>query len=1216
MRSMVSAFRGWLVGGSRSVGGVSLTALLAVGAVTGAGWAQRPYQVAVMEHDAAGRYGPFAGHFLIDGKGLAKPVAAADPLLKAGTPWTLSAWFEAAAGGPQTTLIAGLGDPLDESSRFLALDAGRPAIRFADGRQVAGSAAVTGEGWHLLTAVFDGTQVALYLDGAPVASGAAAPGAANAKVELAPDLLSTQESAFRYDVPHLPPTVPAKMAQWHHFGGRIAGFTLEPAAHTAAEVKAMAGARPDFEAIVYEDGSKHWPYQTRGQAGYQAPQDPATLPVSRAPLGRPVAQPAPPAGPALVAAGADGWSLANGWRLAAVPLPPGGTDVANAYSPAGAPGVVSVTDGPEAVSQAGYNARGWYAATVPGTVLTTLIERGVYPDSDYGLNNLAIPETLNKQQFWYRMEFPTPDAAAGSRLTMTFNGINYAAEVWLNGQQLGSIKGAFVRGIFDVTTLLKPGGTNAVAVRITPPPHPGIPQEQSIKGGPGENGGEMVLDGPTFVATEGWDWIPGIRDRNIGLWQGVMLTATRELQLGDAQVVTELPLPDISSADVEIGVPVKNLSAQAVEATIRAEFEGGVIVSKQVSVPPGETRVTLAPAEFRQLHLEHPRLWWPNGYGKPELYHLQLSVSAGGAVSDRKAVQFGVREVSYEESLYDTSGHLRRVEVRPTVAHLRHEQVVDVSHNGMRELPLGWAASLTAAGDGSPAVRPVTNEPDMTDLVLKVNGVRIAARGGNWGMDDSRKRVSREHLEPYFRLHQVANVNIIRNWVGQNTEQAFYDLADEYGMMVWNDFWESTENYNAEAEDPQLFFANARDVVKRFGNHPSIVMWCGRNEGVPQPVINEGLVAILHELDGTRYYSPTSNQLNLRNSGPYKYEDPKLYYSTLNRGFSVELGIPSLSTLEALQHSIAPADQWPISDAWAYHDWHQLGNGAVAPFMQELDAEFGAGTGLVDFERKAQMLNYTLHRAIFEGFNQHLWAPNAGRMLWMTQPAWPSNEWQILSSDYDTQGSFYGVKKAAEPQHIQLDLSNGDVAVVNTTREPLPGAKAEAEVYSLSNERLLQKTVPVSLDADQMTTAFRLELAPLLEQQGVVLARLRLLGAKGEQVSTNLYWLSSDAQAMRKLGTLAPAKIRTVVESSAEGRETRLRVTLTNQGRQAALALKLTPLHAADGERILPAYLSDNYISLLPGESRTITIDYPGQGAAKVGLRGWNLEQTAVPVGR
>ncbi len=129
--------------------------------------------------------------------------------------------------------------------------------------------------------------------------------------------------------------------------------------------------------------------------------------------------------------------------------------------------------------------------------------------------------------------------------------------------------------------------------------------------------------------------------------------------------------------------------------------------------------------------------------------------------------------------------------------------------------------------------------------MIRVNGVAIAARGGSWGMDDSRKRISRERLEPYFRLHRDAHLNIIRNWLGQNTEEVFYDLADEYGLLVLNDFWESTQDFQVEPQDPALFLANARDVISRYRNHPSIAVWFGRNEGVPQPIINEGLADLV-----------------------------------------------------------------------------------------------------------------------------------------------------------------------------------------------------------------------------------------------------------------------------------------------------------------------------------------------------------------------------------
>jgi hypothetical protein len=857
----------------------------------------------------------------------------------------------------------------------------------------------------------------------------------------------------------------------------------------------------------------------------------------------------------------------------------------------------------------------------------------VYPDPDYGLNNLAIPESLNKQDYWYRVEFRAPKSAAGRRLTLTFEGINYEARVWLNGQSLGSIKGAFIRGVFDVTDVVKNDQLNVLAVRVSPPPHPGIPQEQSVKGGPGENGGIMCLDGPTFVATEGWDWIPAVRDRNTGIWQPVTLTATGAVKIGDAQVVTSLPLPDTSRANVEITVPLENVSNAPVGGTLKASF-GETTVTKQVTVAPGKSSLTLAPAEFSELTVQHPRLWWPNGYGKPELYTLQLSFMEGDSESDRKQLRFGIREITYELSLLDSAGHLRRLEYSPTVARVKGDQVVDVRHEGMREIPAAepfpanfppewkpgwksWVSSLVPGGESSPSMRMVDNPAAAHYLILKVNGVRIACRGGNWGMDDSRKRVSRERLEPYFRLHRDAHLNMIRNWVGQNTEAVFYDLADEYGLLIWNDFWESTQNYNVEAQDPDLFLKNARDTILRFRNHPSIAMWCGRNEGVPQPIINEGLDELVRSLDGTRYYSPSSNRVNLQDSGPYKYTDPVLYYTALNRGFSVETGTPSFSTLESFRAWIPKEDHWPIGDDWAYHDWHQSGNGDMAPFMAQMQAEFGAPTNLEDFERKAQMLNYVDHRAIFEGMNAHLWTPNSGRLLWMTQPAWPSNTWQVLSSDYDTQASFYGVKKACEPLHVQLDLSNYNVAVVNTTNDPQMGLVVSASVFSLDNKPLLHHEERKDAGANAVTDGFKLDLAPLMLPDGIVFVKLELRTAAGAGVSDNFYWLGTESASYRRMNRMAASSLSATANSSRSGDEIHVRVALRNTGTVASLTNKMTLLNAGDGSRILPAYYSDNYVSLLPGESREIEIVYPAKsanGAASLAIRGWNLVKQSVAV--
>ena len=485
-------------------------------------------------------YGPYNASILAGGDGVHRKMVEKDTVLRADSPWTMYAWVQAAAPvtGPQ--LVAGYGDVAGEYARYIGLAPGKLVMWAGPENSLSAAVTITPGSWQMVAATFDGQSVfRLYSDGAQVGQGVLALGRVAPVVQIAPP------------VPVANPMMPSFTGQ--HFGGTVAGFTIVRAALTAEQIKKLAGNPPDFALIEFEEGAKPWPVQTRGQAGYRAPQDPATYPKSRALYRAAVAKPLP-TGPAIVAEGENQWMLAGGWRMLGSSM--------------------MKTTG-MFMAKAGFNATGWLVATVPGTALTTMIDRGVYPDSDYGLNNLVIPESLNKQDYWYRNEFTAPKTTA-RRLTLTFEGINYVAEVWLNEKPLGTIKGAFIRGVFDVTDVLKPGQTNVLLVKLSPPPHPGIPHEQSVLGGPGENGGAMVLDGPTFMATEGWDWIPAIRDRDTGIWQPVVLSASGMVKIGDVQVITKLPLPDTSKADVEINVPLENASDKPVEGTLRVAIESVV----------------------------------------------------------------------------------------------------------------------------------------------------------------------------------------------------------------------------------------------------------------------------------------------------------------------------------------------------------------------------------------------------------------------------------------------------------------------------------------------------------------------------------------------------------------------------------------------------------------------------------------------------------------
>ncbi len=410
------------------------------------------------------QYGPYNASFMPDGEGLKKALLKDDTVLRADSPWTLSCWayWSEAPNGP--ALLAGVGNTDSEYSRFLGIDGDKAFLFTGKDRLLSGSAAFQLRKWHFLAATFDGKEFQLFADGNRIAVGAIPLGRVAPVLQIAPVKTLLNGS---------------------HFGGKIAGLTLKRQALNPDDIRTVFEKTPNFPLILFEEGSKPWPVQTSGQAGYRAPQDPGTLPHTSAPFSKPEKKNVVASTNTLEPNGKNEFTIQGGWRLRPAP---------------------DVKEPGEAISLSEFSTREWWPATVPGTVLTTMVDQGIYPDPDYGLNNLAIPESLNKQDYWYRTEFNAPNDWKGRRLTLTFEGINYAAAVWLNGKQVGTIKGAFIRGMFDITNALKLGQSNVLAVRVSPPPHPGIPHEQSLKGGAGENGGIMCL---------GWSHLRG--HRGLGL---------------------------------------------------------------------------------------------------------------------------------------------------------------------------------------------------------------------------------------------------------------------------------------------------------------------------------------------------------------------------------------------------------------------------------------------------------------------------------------------------------------------------------------------------------------------------------------------------------------------------------------------------------------------------------------------------------------------------
>jgi hypothetical protein len=917
-----------------------------------------------------------------------------------------------------------------------------------------------------------------------------------------------------------------------------------------------------------------------------------------------------------------------------------------------------------ALSGPAVDTSGWLPATVPGTVLGSLVEQGQLPDPVYGMNNMHVPEALSRHAWWYRRAFTVPRGLGtrpGRHVWLEFDGVNNAADVYLNGTSVGSLSHPFGRAVFDVTSALRGSGEQALAVKVSPIPYPGSPGDKGPDGvSYKDSGTTLVKDSPTYLAVSGWDWMPAVRDRVTGIWNHVRLRSTGAIVLGDVRIDSHLPnLPDTTSAEVTITVPVRNAGSTAQRTTVSAAF-GPVRVSSTVTVAAGaRTDVVFAPANFPQLRLSNPQLWWPNGYGDPHRYDLALSATAGTAPSDTRSVKFGIRQLDYQYHL--------PIIVQNDVA----PQTVDFPAQQARYLRLqgglratGWGISLwtlsvvdssapdvdlalnktaTASSidnssntppnavDGDPNTRwssgytdnqwiqvdlgsvvsfdravlsweqayartftievsddgtnwttaaSVDNTPD--PLTLVVNGVKVFARGGSWGWDELLRRMLPTRMDSVVAMHRDMNFTMIRNWVGSSYREELFAACDEYGILVWNEFWD------AFSEDPanhDIFLAQAQDTVLRYRHHPCLAVWFGCNEGNPPADLDQALEQIVTG-NTDLFYASDSNAGVITGDGPYYWLDPTQYFTGQatgdNIGFHSEIGIPTVSVAESMRNLVGPDDPgWPIDTPWFMHDWSTQGNQAPQTYLAAINARLGESASLEEFCRKAQFVNYESMRAIFEAWNAKLWQNASGVLLWMSNPAWHSTVWQTYDYDLDVNGSYYGSRKGCEPHHVQADLSSWQVTAVNHTPAPLTGVTVTATLYDLTGATLgTPQRMTLNIAASNATPAFTVPFPASLP--ALHLLRLTMSDHHGAVLSENTYWRYRTDTDVQALNQVPPTQLAVAFTDHT--------AVLRNTGKSVAAMIRLS-LRSGDGTtRVLPTLYGDNYFWLLPGESRTVTI--------------------------
>jgi hypothetical protein len=509
--------------------------------------------------------------------------------------------------------------------------------------------------------------------------------------------------------------------------------------------------------------------------------------------------------------------------------------------------------------------------------------------------------------------------------------------------------------------------------------------------------------------------------------------------------------------------------------------------------------------------------------------------------------------------------------------------------------PKTYVIQVSEDGKTWTDVASVDNTPE--PLKISVNGVRVLARGGNWGWDELLRRMPAERMDAAVRMHRDMNFTMIRNWVGSSNREEFFAKCDEHGILVWNDF---PNAWGMDPPDHDAFNSIARDTVLRYRIHPSVVLWCGANEGNPPAAIDNGMRdAVESGAPGILYQNNSAGGI-INGGGPYNWIEPEKYYDPSSYGshsfgFHTEIGMPVVSTAESVRAMVGDEPEWPIGGAWLYHDWSEHGNQAPQNYKAAIEARLDTAQGVDDFARKAQFVNYENTRAMFEAWNANLWNDASGLMLWMSHPAWHSTVWQTYDYDFDVNGTYYGARAACEPLHVQADPVKWQVLAVNHTAQALKGATVTARMYDLKGRQLAPaQTSRIDVASSATTKTFTAGWTDDLPDLHLLL--LTLEDHNGRPLSRNTYWRYRTPAAMSALNKAAQVKLSASLgHLTRSGSRRELTATVRNRGTAVAAMVRLSLRDEKSGERVLPTLYSDNYLWLLPGESRTVTLSWPAE---------------------
>ncbi len=838
----------------------------------------------------------------------------------------------------------------------------------------------------------------------------------------------------------------------------------------------------------------------------------------------------------------------------------------------------------ETISTPGFLAKGWYPVKVPTTVVAALVQHKVLPDPSFGMNlrslpgvsypigsnfsNLPMrPDSPFAVSWWYRTEFSLPTSAKGKIIWLNFGGINYRANVWLNGKRIATAEqmaGAWRTWEFNVSAAAKTGGTNVLAVQIW---------------APHEN--DLAI---TFV-----DWNPAPPDKNMGLWRSAWISVTGPAAVRAPAVFSRVH--NDGSADLTVAAQLRNGTDQPVQGTLKGSFEN-VEFSQEVALNPGETwDVTFTPEHFPQLKLVHPRLWWPKQMGTPNLYNLRLTLEVDGKVSDECNSRFGIREVISEQQ----PGNHR---------------VFKVNGKNILIRGGGWSQDLMLRENRQRLEDEFRYVQDMG-----LNTIRLEGKLEN---------------EDFLRLADERGVLIMAGWcccdhweqwpkwkpadfkiAEESLRSQMYRLRGHPSLVMWlngsdnlppPDVEQTYLRVEKELLWPNPVLSSATAQVSSITGEPG-----GKMTGPYEYVAPSYWLVDKKDPEHPERCNPGGC------GGAY--------------GFNMETSMgPAVPPVESLRTMLGPDHLWPMDGWW---DFHAGGNefNNIKVFSTALEKRYGKASTVDDFAFKSQLMTYEGVRAMFEAYSRNKYG-STGVIQWMLNNAWPSIIWHLYDFYLRPAGGYFGAKMAMEPLHPVYGYDDHSVWLVSSQYQDAKGLKLSARLLNLDMTEKFAKEVAIDAPADSTQKLFALPEPDGLSSTYFLL--LELKDAGGRRVGSNLYWLSTKPETLNweksnwwmtptaqfadftALSKLPRIRLKVTSRSERVDDQMTTRVVVENPGKTIAFFNRLKLTKGLDGEEVLPVIWQDNYISLMPGEKREITATYCARdlGAAKpaVMVEGWNTE--------